>query len=466
MTRGAAKPDNWDYEADILIIGAGTAGFPAAIAAADGGAKVAILELLPMAAPSLGVINVGPAFAGTDIQKEQGVDDSPEKFYADGVELALGDPDLWKAFTDNQLDCYKWSQDIGIDYGKDLFAAPGHRVKRAIWKKGPGMVRVLEKTAKARGVDIKYSHRAKRLIIDSDTSRVIGMKVEVKNEEKNFKANKAVIIATGGFGRNKEMVEEYGPYFKDWLPTCCMGHHGDGLKMALDLGAGTKHLGRAVCGSFATDVETKTGIMDFVGYAGGIFVNINGQRFEDESGRDRYYGLVTETGMKQPEKIWFGIVDDKMKNSTLRPHMMKKAKPVQGDTLEQLAEKLGIDPVGLKATIEKYNSDIDTFGKDTFLGRTTQEGCEGVLMKLDIPPFYGYRCTGATSSFKGGLKINAEAQVLTQYGEIIPNLYAAGEVTGGLWGYEGTYLPGTMVSMSMTFGLIAGKNALKETSWS
>lgn len=465
MTRGAPLPKKWDYEADIIVIGAGTAGLPAAIVAADGGAKVAVLEWLPMAAPSLGLINVGPAFAGTDVQKEQGINDSPEEYYKDGTELAKGDPEIWRAFADKQLDCYYWCQEIGMNFGKDLFPPPSHRLKRGIWKKGPEMVRTLEKTAKAKGVDIKYSHRAIRLIADKDTGRVLGVKVKVKDEEQNFKAKKAVIIGTGGFGRNKEMVEEYGPYFKDWLPTMCQGHHGDGLKMALDLGAGTKHLGRAVSGSFAVDIDTKSGIMDFIGYAGGIFVNIHGKRFEDESGRLRFYGLVTETGMKQPEKIWFGIIDDGIKNTTLRHHMLKKAKPVVADTVEELAEKMGIDPAGLKETIDKYNSDIEKFGKDTMFDRQTQEGCEGTPPKLDKPPYYGYKCTGATSSFKGGLKINGEAKVLTQYNEVIPSFYAAGEVTGGLWGDDGTYLPCTMVTASMTFGMIAGENALKEPPW-
>jgi len=219
MTRGAPLPEKWDHEADIIVIGSGTAGLPAAIVAAEGGAKVTVLELMPMTAPSLGLINVGPAFAGTDVQKEQGINDSPEEYYKDGVELAKGDPEIWRAFADNQLDCYYWGQEIGMNYGKDLFPPPGHRIKRGIWKKGSEMVRVLEKTAKARGVDIKYSHRATRLVSDINTGRVLGVKVKVKEEEQSFKAKKAVIIGTGGFGRNKEMVEEYGPYFKDWLPT-------------------------------------------------------------------------------------------------------------------------------------------------------------------------------------------------------------------------------------------------------
>ncbi|MFC1867282.1 FAD-binding protein [Thermodesulfobacteriota bacterium] len=466
MTKGAPVPETWDYEADIIVVGAGTAGFPAAIVAADAGAKVVLLELLPMTAPSLGLINVGPAFAGTDVQKELGIEDSPEEYYKDGVELAHGDPELWRVFADNQLDTYYWCQEIGMNFGKDLFPPPGHRIKRGIWKKGTEMTRALEKTAKAKeNIDIKFSHRATRLITDPDTGRVLGLKVKVKDAEQNFKAKKAVILATGGFGRNKEMVEEYGPYFKDWLPTMCQGHHGDGLKMSLDLGAATKHLGRAVSGSFAVDIETKSGIMDFIGYSGGIYVNIYGKRFEDESGRVRFYGLVTETGMKQPERIWFGIIDDKIKNTTLRPHMLKKAKPVQADSIEELAKKLEIDPVGLKETLAKYNGDLETVGYDTVFDRRSQEGCEGKPITIDTPPFYAYKCTGATSSFKGGLKINGKSQALTQYDEVIPSLYASGELTGGMWGDDGTYLPCTMVTMAMTFGRIAAKHAVAESSW-
>ena len=141
---------------------------------------------------------------------------------------------------------------------------------------------------------------------------------------------------------------------------------------------------------------------------------------------------------------------------------MHKAKPVQANTLEELAKKLGIDPTGLKQTMDKYNRDIETLGYDSEFDRRTQSGIRGVPIKIETPPFYGYRCTGATSSFKGGIKINSKAQVVNQYGEVIPHLYAAGEATGGLWGHDGTYLPNTMVSASMTYGRIAAKNAVKE----
>ena len=141
-------------------------------------------------------------------------------------------------------------------------------------EKGAEMTRTLEKAAKEKGVEIKVSHRATRLIVDSSTRRVLGLKVIGKDkEEQNFRAKKAVILATGGFGRNPQLVAEYGHSFIDWMPTMCHGHLGDGFIMALEQGAATHHIGRAVSGSFAVDVESKSGIMDFVGYAGGLFVN-------------------------------------------------------------------------------------------------------------------------------------------------------------------------------------------------
>lgn len=456
-------PEKWDYEADVIVVGAGTAGLPAAIVAAEAGAKVAVLELMSYCAASLALINVGPAFAGTDQQKEQGIEDSPEQYYKDGIELAKGVPELWRVFADNQLDTYYWCKEIGMEFG-ELFAPPAHTRKRGIFAKGAGMLRCLEKTAKAKGVEILFLHRATRLITDPQTGRVLGLKVRVKDKSQDFKAKRGVILTTGGFGRNREMVEEYGPAFVDWIPTMPPGHLGDGLKMALAAGAATKHLGRAVAGSFSVDAETKTGVFDFVGYAGGIFVNVNGQRFWDEATRTSFYGLLVEKGMEQPGGFFYVVFDDKAKNK-IRPGKLGKAKPYQGDTIEELAKKAGIDPKGLKETIDKYNSDIKSVGYDTVFDRRTLEGCDGTPVTIDTPPFYAVKCKGSTSSFKGGLKINTRCQMVNQYDEVIPSLYAAGELTGGLWGADGTYLPCTMVTAAMTFGRIAGRNAATEPSW-
>ena len=107
-------PEQWSYEADVVIVGAGNAGLPAAIMAADAGAKVAVLESMSYCASSLALVQVGPAFAGTDVQKAEGIDDSPELFYRDGMEKAKGLPEMWRLFTDYQLDTYYWCKKLGL----------------------------------------------------------------------------------------------------------------------------------------------------------------------------------------------------------------------------------------------------------------------------------------------------------------------------------------------------------------
>jgi len=458
-------PVKWDYEADVVIIGAGNAGLPAAYTAIESGAKkVVVLELMSFCDSSLALVNVGPAFAGTDRQKEEGIEDSPEQYYKDGTERAKGSPELWRAFIDNHLESYYWLKQIGVKFGP-LFSPPGHTRKRGFFINAPEVVRQMEKAAKDKGADIQFLHRAVRLITDKPSGRVLGVIVKDKdNKEANYKASRGVIIASGSFGRSKDMIEEYGPHFVDWVPTMGHGHMGDGLKMALAVGAGTKDLGHAVVGSFTIDAATKTGCIDFVGYAGGIFVNKFGKRFWDEGLRNSFYGMLSEAGMSQPDGDFWMIYDEKVKNN-VRPGKFGKAKPLSAPTLDELAKLAGIDAKGLKATVEQYNKDMKTVGYDTVFDRRTLEGCGGTPYALENGPYYAIKAKGSISSFKGGIKINAKAQVLNQYDEVIPGLYAAGEATGGMWSAHGTYLPCTLVAACMTFGRIAGKNVAAENSW-
>ena len=125
-------PHDWAHEADVLVVGAGSSGLPSAIMAADSGVKVTVLEIMSYCASSLSLIQVGPAFAGTDVQKEEGIDDSPELFYRDGVEKAKGAPEMWRLFADYQLDTYYWCKALGMKFG-GVVAPPGHSAKRGFF---------------------------------------------------------------------------------------------------------------------------------------------------------------------------------------------------------------------------------------------------------------------------------------------------------------------------------------------
>ena len=198
-------PKEWDHESDVVIVGGGTGGLPAGIVIAEAGQKATILEARPQCGGSFALLGGTIALAGTDEQKEKGIDDGPEVLYEDMVNIAGADPKIARAFVDNQLDCYRMIKDTGFKF-PGLVPHPGHTRNRCLgWigGYGPKLVKLIESRARERGVEILLKHRAKRLILDPKTRRVIGLKVDAEGETKSFKANRAVILTTGGFGRNR-----------------------------------------------------------------------------------------------------------------------------------------------------------------------------------------------------------------------------------------------------------------------
>ena len=462
-------PKVWDHEADVIIVGAGTAGLPAGITVAEAGLKATILESMPACGGSLNMVVGGVAIAGSDEQKAAGIDDSPDIFYQDLINICGADPEIARAYVENHLDAYNMLKEEGIKW-PGLVPLPGHsRVRSLGWLLGygPKIVKALENRAKKAGVEILFRHQAARLIADMQTGRVIGLKVNVKDEVKNFKARRAVILATGGFGRNREMIAEYVPEMVDCVPKMPAGHMGDGLKMALALGAATKDIGNAVAPSWPVCVETHSSALWALDW-GGIMVNVAGKRFHDESSSEAFYGPMTKAGMRQPGGIYWVVFNDRIKEEIGKVkrellETVEKCKQYKADTIEELGRSAGIDAKGLKETLEEYNGDIDSVGYDTVFGRKHQLGLERPLLKVDTPPFYAVKCVTSVTSLKGGLKVNADSQVINQYGEVIPGLYAAGEIAGGL--HTKMYLLCVLTSASMTFGMIAGRNAVKETVW-
>jgi fumarate reductase flavoprotein subunit len=463
-------PDNWDYEADVIVVGGGTAGLPAAVVAAEAGLKVIVLESRPACGGSLNMVVGCFAIAGSDEQKEQGIEDSPEIFYQDMVNICGVEPEMAKAFTDNQLDAYWMLKEQGIEF-PGVLPFPCHsRIRGLGWlyRIGPKMVKALENRARERGVEILFRHRATRLITEPQTGRVYGLRVNVNDETKNFKAKRAVILATGGFGRNRELIAEYCPEMVDGTPMMPVSHLGDGLKMGLSVGAATKDIGIAVAPAWPVCIETHLNVIAALRW-GGIMVNISGKRFHEESCSEGFYGPMTGAGMKQPGGAYWVVYDERILNDVRanedQGHITAVEKSIihKANTIEELANIAGMDTEGLKETVDKYNSDIDSEGCDTVFGRKFQWGPARTLVKIETTPFSAIKCVTAITSMKGGLKINARSQVVNQYGEVIPGLYAAGEVAGGL--HTKTYLLGVMTAGSMTLGIIAGRNAIKEPAW-
>lgn len=463
-------PEKFDREAEVIVVGGGAAGLPAAIAVAEQGLKAMVLESRPKCSGSLAIGAGDFAIAGSDEQKEQGIEDSPDIFYKDMVDVCGADPELARAYVDNQIHAYRMLKQGGIKF-PGIIPFPEHSRDRCLgwlFGMGPVMVKVLKDRAENKGAEILLRHRAIRLIKDPEAGRVIGLKVEIEGQKKSFKAKKAVILAAGGFGRNREMIAEYAPDMVDAFPLMGLGHQGDGLRMGLDVGAATKDIGIAVAPSFPVCIETHSNALMGPWY-GGVMVNVNGKRFYNESCPEGYFGFMTGAGMRQPGGVYWAVFDNNILENIMdnaEKAQMKdteECRQYNADTLEALAESAGMDANGLKETIDRYNGDVEDVGHDTAFHRKYQAGQDRPLIKIDTPPFHAIKCVTSTTSLRGGLRINARSQVLNQFNEVIPGLYAAGEVTGGLFSKK--YLSGVMSSESMTFGIIAGRNAIKETPW-
>jgi flavocytochrome c len=462
----AKVPKKWDGEADVIVVGGGNTGIPAAITAYDKGVKVILLEASSGMSSSLALIAGGTPFAGTDMQKAQGIKDSPDQMYKEALAVGNGSPELWRALVDRQQEVFKWLLSIGAE-PDILQLAPGHKVMRSVRFKGHGvgLCNVLRTALKKTKIDVRYKHRARKLIVDSETGRVIGITAEAEGKKLNFRAHKAVILACGGFCQNHDLVKEYGPQYADLIPTAPKQHQGDGLIMAQTVGAGTSNIGLAVCPSLPICAET--GALLTSSGQGGIAVNRHGERWANEATSDldsytmRYHDIIAQ----DPTGLHFVISDERCRKEY--PYKVKgKEKIFQADTIDELEKILGIDKGGLKKTLDAYNSDIKKYGYDRKFNRKLAGMAHPgePVHTLETPPYYGIKCKVCLTSMKGGLKINGKDQVLNPFGEVIPGLYAAGEIAGGLMGIPSKYYTGTMTIQCFTQGRIAGDVASDEKS--
>lgn len=457
-------PEKWNLETDVVIIGAGNAGLPAAIAARDKGVDVILLEAWGGGpASSLSMIAGGTVFSGTDFQKERGIEDSDQQLLEDGLRVSHGDEALWKRLVERQLETYYWLTNI---CGKpvDIISGPGHNNIRVHRFKGHGVriLKTLRKFAEEKGAKLLLKHRAERLYVDQDSGRVIGVKVKTENGILTVHAKKAVIITTGGFIANRDFIREYNPYSNALISGSPPSHKGDGLKMGLDIGAATEDLGAACAPSLSVCTETKR--MTNIFNHGAVCINQDAHRWCDEFARP-YNKMQKDCLNAYPDGLHFILYDKKVRD-VCPTDDYKNLKEYSANSIEELAKMVGLDPITLKAEIDQFNSDIDQYGYEKKFGRKYWGGVGGLeqVPKVDTPPFYMLKCKIAATSCKGGLKINTDAQVLDLYGNVIPGLYAAGEVTGGLFGEPEAYYPGILTCVGFTYGRIAGENASAEPS--
>ena len=495
-----AAAEDSTVDADVVVVGAGGAGMTAAITAAAEGKSVVILESQSMvggnSVRATGGMNAGKTVYqdenefGESAGVEKTLKTAAEKYadnetitalaktvseqwaayqanptgYFDSVELmeldtmiggkGINDPELVETLCANSADAIDWLDEHGITL-HDVSSFGGASVKRIhrpvnaegkTVSVGSYMIPLLEENCKKAGVQILLNTTANEILTDANGAAA-GIKATGASGETVTVNAKAVVLATGGFGANLDMVVKYKPELKGFMTTNAPGIQGQGIEMAQAIGAATVDMDQI---QIHPTVEANTAALITEGLRGdgAVLINEEGQRFIDEVGtRD----VVSAAEIAQTGSYSWLVVDQAMADaSSVIQGYIKKGYTVTGSTYEELGKAMGVDAAAFAETMEKWNGYVEAKNDPDF-GRTS------FANPLNTAPYYAVKVTAGVHHTMGGLKINANTEVLNEKGEVIPGLFAAGEVTGGVHGAN--RLGGNAVADFTVFGRIAGAAA-------
>ena len=450
-TQAEEPADN--QQADIVVIGAGGAGMTAAIQAVqDGATDVVILEKMPVTGGNTTRSTGGLNAAGTSYQEADGVEDSVELFVEDTMKggKELNDKELVTVMAENSAGAVDWVNEIGGDLSVvGMFG--GASVKRIhrptdTSAVGPMLVKALNAKTEELGIPVLLETTAEKILVD-DSGKVCGVTGTDKDGQEFTIDCTAVVLATGGFGANSDMVVEYKPDLAGFCTTNHAGATGDGIAMAKELGAAFVDM-EQIQTHPTVNPDTQTMYTEGVRGNGAILVNKEGKRFCNElETRD----VVSAAILEQTDGECYLVFDQAVRESLAAIESYIKAGIVtEADTPEALGEAIGIDGAALAETLKTY-AGYKAAGKDEDFGRESME------LALDKPKYYAALCAPAIHHTMGGVKINTKTEVLKEDGTAIPGLFAAGEVTGGIHGAN--RLGGNAVTDIVVFGRIAGTAA-------
>lgn len=450
---------------DLIIVGGGLAGICAAVEAGEKGARVLVLEKEDELGGSTVLSSGYIAFAGTDMQERLGITDSVDALVKDLIDIGEGvnDPALLKAYGEHQLETYQWLKEHGVEF-RSLEAVSGHSVPRGHIIDPYQAIQVLYKKAKELGnIEIRLNSPAKRLFKNSQ-GKIDTVLYESNGKEEQVTALKGIILTTGGFAKNKNLLNQFAPHLEGSIQIGGKGNVGDGLKMAWEHGAWVKDL-PYLNGTYGFH-PTATGTVKTQGlafYKGAIIVNQLGKRFVNES---ISYKLLGKAAFEQPEKATYQVWDQTVMEKSVADdplydfELLRRRRLLYiTDTLEELAECIDVPYEVLKETIAKYNEGIKA-GAEPDFGRKTLTHNYGQPTPIEKPPFYAFESTVAMLATYAGVAVTPSGQVTNAFGEPIPGLYAAGEVTGGFHGAG--YMTGSSLGKAAVFGRLAVQEALKQ----
>ncbi len=452
-----------DLQTELVIVGGGLAGFSAALEAAQSGHEVILIEKQADTGGSSAMSGGCLAFAGTDLQRENKIDDSSELLFKDLREVGQFENDeaLVRVYTDNQLDTYEWLKQAGVQFGQHIEASSGQSVPRVHNVDPADTVRIVAARAKETGkVQVLTSTAAQCLLRNEATGRVEGVAVIQDGKAFSVRGRFGVLLASGGFCRNAELVHKYAPQYDAAVFIGGEGNVGDGLKMAWKIGADNRDMVyiKGTYGKHPTDETNHHSCLAV--YKGAIAVNQDGKRFVDES---ISYKLLGDACIRQPYGATYQILDRKILESGDNltrildlERRLEEGLMIEADTLEQLAGLIEVPADVLLETVSVYNSYVDA-GDDPDFGRRHLVHQHGELVRIEHGPFYAYPSTAAVFGTYCGLCIDSGMRVLDVYGNVLEGLYAAGEIVGGLHG--AAYMTGTALGKAAIFGRVAARTA-------
>jgi flavocytochrome c len=474
-------------ETDVVVIGGGGAGIPAAIEVAKAGGKAVVLEQAETCGGTAAISGGGCCLVDTPLQRSQGIEDTPDLAFEDWVKWGGGAADeVWaRYYLEHTLhDLYHWAENCGARW-VDMKFQEGNRVLR--WHRpdnnGLGLMTALIHYAeKQPNIKIMTSMNVGKLI--TENGKVCGVTAShEKNQSFEIRA-KATVVATGGFNSNLDMVLENRPEFKKFkvMEGSGFGAKGVGHKMIKELGGYFTHMDHIWFYVYATpdyhDPQQRRGLV-FRMTPGYIWFNQQGKRFHNESLTGG--ASATPAMLRQnPPHAW-AIVDTPMtaKMDVADPYyrrgdVIDRAKVQElldnspyikkADTLEELARKTAVEDVkNFVAEIAEYNNALDTgLDKEPKFGKSLKGS-----KRFDTPPYYAIQIFPLARKNFGGVKTDLQCRVLNKYFEPIPGLYAAGEVAGMAGGHINgkAGLEGTMLGPSIFSGRVAGGWAAHEAGF-
>lgn len=437
---------------DVVVIGSGGAGLAAAIQASDAGAYVVIIEKMPTIGGNTIKASVGMNAAETQYQQVKGIEDSKTLFYEETLKGGKfkNNPTLLKEFVERAPGAIDWLTDHGIALS-DITITGGMSIERTHRPAdrsavGGFLISGLVKGINQRNIEVLLETSVEEILLENGA--VSGVKVVDEYNDSRILNARSVIVATGGFSANREMVVKYRPELDGFVTTNHKGATGSGIAMLQKIGAGTVDMGEI---QIHPTVEQTTSylISEAIRGGGAILVSQGGHRFFNEmETRDKVSAAI----IALPEKSAWVIFDNQVRsNNKAADEYIAKGFVVSAPTPHELAVKLNMDQETLQTTLGRYNQFVAQQNDDDF-GRTT-----AMRHPLNQAPYYAIRIAPGVHHTMGGVTINTDTAVLDTQKQPIAGAWAAGEVVGGIHGAN--RIGGNAIADIIIFGTLAGRNA-------